>query len=93
MNLALNNLQRLICHKTQPTNQPTKSPTKVDMPLRSKETQLKLGHAPLNQWFPTFFYLWPPLLHFLLWWSPIAIRCLKNSIAFLQSSIEIFCVL
>ena len=23
MNLALNNLQRLICHKTQPTNQPT----------------------------------------------------------------------
>ena len=23
MDLALNNLQRLICHKTQPTNQPT----------------------------------------------------------------------
>ena len=23
MNLALNNLQRLVCHKTQPTNQPT----------------------------------------------------------------------
>ena len=26
MDLALNNLQRLICHKTQPT-QPTKQPT------------------------------------------------------------------
>ena len=24
MDLALNNLQKLICHKTQPTNQPTK---------------------------------------------------------------------
>ena len=23
MDLALNNIQRLICHKTQPTNQPT----------------------------------------------------------------------
>ena len=23
MDLALNNLQRLICHKTKPTNQPT----------------------------------------------------------------------
>ena len=23
MDVALNNLQRLICHKTQPTNQPT----------------------------------------------------------------------
>ena len=23
MDLALNNLQRLLCHKTQPTNQPT----------------------------------------------------------------------
>ena len=27
MDLALNNLQRLICHKTQPTNQPTSSIT------------------------------------------------------------------
>ena len=27
MDLALNNLQRLIYHKTQPTNQPTKQPT------------------------------------------------------------------
>ena len=27
MDLALNNLQRLICHKTQPTNQPTIQPT------------------------------------------------------------------
>ena len=26
MNLALNNQQRLICHKTQPTNQPTNQP-------------------------------------------------------------------
>ena len=26
MYLALNNLQRLICHKTQPTNQPTNQP-------------------------------------------------------------------
>ena len=25
MDLALNNLQRLICHKIQPTNQPTKT--------------------------------------------------------------------
>ena len=25
MDLALNNLQRLICHKTQPTNQPSHS--------------------------------------------------------------------
>ena len=28
MDLALNNLQRLICHKTQITNQPTNQPTK-----------------------------------------------------------------
>ena len=28
MDLALNNFQRLICHKTQPTNQPTNQPTK-----------------------------------------------------------------
>ena len=28
MYLALNNLQRLICYKTQPTNQPTNQPTK-----------------------------------------------------------------
>ena len=27
MDLALNNLQRLICHKTQPTNQPTNQST------------------------------------------------------------------
>ena len=27
MDLALNNLQRLICHKTQQTNQPTNQPT------------------------------------------------------------------
>ena len=27
MDLALNNLQRLICRKTQPTNQPTNQPT------------------------------------------------------------------
>ena len=27
MDLALNNLQRLICHKIQPTNQPTNQPT------------------------------------------------------------------
>ena len=26
MDLALNNLHRLICHKTQPTNQPTNQP-------------------------------------------------------------------
>ena len=26
MDLALNNLQRLICHKIQPTNQPTNQP-------------------------------------------------------------------
>ena len=26
MDLALNNLQRLICHKSQPTNQPTNQP-------------------------------------------------------------------
>ena len=26
MDLALNNLQRLICHKTQPNNQPTYQP-------------------------------------------------------------------
>ena len=25
MDMALNNLQRLICHKTQPTNQPTRT--------------------------------------------------------------------
>ena len=28
MDLALNNLQRLICHKTQTTNQPTKQTNK-----------------------------------------------------------------
>ena len=28
MNLVLNNLERLICHKTQPTNQPNKQTTK-----------------------------------------------------------------
>ena len=27
MDLALNNLQRLICHKTQPSSRPTKQPT------------------------------------------------------------------
>ena len=27
MDLALNNLQRLICHKTQSTNQPTNQPS------------------------------------------------------------------
>ena len=34
MDLVLNNLQRLICHKTQTTNQPTKVP-------QNKETVLK----------------------------------------------------
>ena len=29
MDLALNNLQRLICHKTQPTNQPTNQPNQI----------------------------------------------------------------
>ena len=28
MDLAFNNLERLICHKTQTTNQPTNQPTK-----------------------------------------------------------------
>ena len=28
MDLALSNLQRLICHKTQETNQPTNQPEK-----------------------------------------------------------------
>ena len=40
MDLALNNLQRLICHKTQPTNNKDgfdiKWPTKVDMPLNNQ---------------------------------------------------------
>ena len=40
MDLALNNLQRLICHKTQQNNQPTKWYTKVDMAL-NKENQKK----------------------------------------------------
>ena len=32
---ALNNLQWLICHKTQPTNQPTE--TKAETPIYSKQ--------------------------------------------------------
>ncbi len=31
MDLALNNLQRLICHKTQPTNKPTVSKRHVSV--------------------------------------------------------------
>ena len=30
MDLALNNLQRLICHKTQQINQPTNQPEEID---------------------------------------------------------------
>ena len=33
MDLALNNLQGLICHKTQPTNQPTTSNQIIDKTL------------------------------------------------------------
>ena len=35
MDLALNNIQRLICHKTQLTNQPTKNNT-----LHEQESEL-----------------------------------------------------
>ena len=31
MNLALNNLQRLICHKTQPTNKPDAGVQSMDL--------------------------------------------------------------
>ena len=31
MDLALNNLQRLICHKSQQTNQPTNQPNKNNL--------------------------------------------------------------
>ena len=34
MDLALNNLQRLICHKTQPIKQPTDKPT-AELTVRS----------------------------------------------------------
>ena len=56
MDLALNNLQRLICHNNQPTNQPTKgfkrwstsalnNPIKIDMSgkkTKTKQLRLKL---------------------------------------------------
>ena len=34
LDLALNNLQRLICHKNQPTNQLTKQPKVCTIPIR-----------------------------------------------------------
>ena len=39
MNLVLNNVQRLICHKTQTNNQPNKQPT---APLQRGKTALQL---------------------------------------------------
>ena len=54
MDLALNNLQRLICHKNQPTNQPTVpshsqlwaiehadcTPCKIPLPTQSDQSNL-----------------------------------------------------
>ena len=37
MDLALNNQQRLICHKTQPTNQPGKRVIKILRVIRNHE--------------------------------------------------------
>ena len=38
MDLALNNLQRLICHKTQPTNQP------IDECSKLPQEEYKIGY-------------------------------------------------
>ena len=38
MDLMLNNLERLICHKNQPTNQPTHPPTNQPIDILSNVT-------------------------------------------------------
>ena len=40
MDLALNNLQRLICHKTQPTNQPTNQQMQIQANTKHRQTLL-----------------------------------------------------
>ena len=47
MNLALNNLQRLICHKTQTTNQPTNQPKSL-ITIKDFSVEYKFSKAKIN---------------------------------------------
>ena len=45
MDLALNNLQKLMCHKTQPTSQPTKLSSFVFLLKKSNYISENMGGA------------------------------------------------
>ena len=60
MDLALNNLQRLICHKIQTTNQTNiKYPTIVDMPQKQTKTNKNIEKSVMV-------FIFSPIRKFLL---------------------------
>ncbi len=51
MDLALNSLQRLICHKTQTTNQSVYSDLSQSLPITNTQPKRNLSSYPLNDVF------------------------------------------